>query len=1326
MSTTVTENIDELFDLVRKSNGVISTHEPHHLVDKPEAVEEKYRRHARTHVSLGDTGDFENDILTKVTEKDSPTRGYLYGKYGYGKTSTSVSIWNTLSNNNIIAVPPFKLKSFTSIMRATHGWMQYELSNEAPDYKDDLEEIHETYLQKELQAVAKEGETEHDLDADRLAEFLQDANYNPTLNANTLIEFFKDCTDIALEAGFDGLVIIADELQIYFNSADNEKHAESRLRQLVGGLESGPKMRSEFGLFMSMPESTKSMLDSRAEDILNRLQMDNLVLNLQNIYGRQFPTELWDRFAEQFGFEAKKNDVITEHALIAFGEVCSRNDLSNGPRTVMDLFRIAITKCQNQGEAFTAFDLAEAFYHSEVRYTGSATKIETAIGDALAHAAVDTGDKEKFIKLCAVFPVEGIPEAVVEEYGLADARTALSKKLHGEVIKVVAEGYALTDVTKTENIDPIRELIRDFWRDYGVGHAAASEATDALANKLINGEFLEAQRGTLDGWTNGGNDLNSLDHTVFRDQFEGTYDTRFPKRKMSVAVSDANSKDQIIDEHGSLGEDFGDPDLALNFVLHWDQGGEDVPDQFIRAESDREYTFVLNGRQSFDTLPPGLDFLRDAMDPKAVTPFLMLALVNHLNNPTIDLDAQQQSNIESFKQSLLTQSLKALFDEELINNAPFDLRRTGKRSVVGVFTNAMESLHPDYSTVITSTQYRDLMEDYRDFLGSLETTSQRRGKNTVLEETPEGENSGEGKQQMARRFGLRGTSSFDNRLKTHYHDLVSIVDERADQYELCVKLHPFEQEILNRLEDGDDETLSMQQVERLAQEDGYRDEEVDVLVKILLKRGLVEKTDQGELILDETDVTIADVEEALETCRDYIDTISRLDEDRVPEGASDEVAALSGKLEQTNPEDGEKLEALKIEAESLIERLEDVGELLYDHYRSNCRELKRQAERARRSLIPNHLADEVTGGVQFVGGLNDARTNLMAEYQNLRGDLSSLIDNLERVQEEQDDATLESAVELHDQHESTRQRLDDIQSEAEDLEIYANELKRWRTFTNKVGNVKQDIKDYSRTFDETIEEDEEIDEIIGEIRERLADSPLEALTNREAFDQRVEHTKESYEQHRDRHRSLFNEKQDQLNNILDEATDGKATKLRVQFDVKAPSESKRRLVEDFRDAYRSQVLKQSEENLDSAITEVEYAQIVDVDAATDTDPGIVEEQIEQARSKLRDLHGQISRFEYADIGDGTDLATAGADLLSTAIELHDTARDFRAQSEPESEAVQDLLRRVENNRGAEFKELLMEYHENGEPIDVDELLDRMEQLFKLNQIDIRIKQRRGR
>lgn len=763
-------------------------------------------------------------------------------------------------------------------------------------------------------------------------------------------------------------------------------------------------------------------------------------------------------------------------------------------------------------------------------------------------------------------------------------------------------------------------------------------------------------------------------------------------------------------------------------MLYWQKSGDDAPDQYIEAEADREYTFVLNGRQTFDELPKGLDFLRDAMDPKAVTPFLMLALAHYLDDPQADLDAQQEKEVESFQQSLLNQSLKALFDEELVSNAPFDLRRAGKRAVVGVFRNAMEDLYPDYHTVITTTQYRDMVEGYMDFLSTLDTTSQRRGLDTVVDESPEDAGQKEtGKHQIASRFGLRNTSSFENWLDNHYEHLLKIEDDDKDHYEVRAKLHPLEQELRERLESQNNEELPMQDVEELALEKGYRDEEIEVITGYMKKRGIVGMNDTGEaLVLEEAEVEIEEVEQVIEECRTHIETIERLDADRVPEGVPESIDALADNLGETNPEDGEALEALKVEAEGIRERLEEVGDLLYDHYKSACGDVKQDAKRTRRSLIPDHLDDEVTGGVEFVGGLNNARTELQAEFRELREDLTELISDLEKKQNRHDTTSLEAAAALHDQVQTARETIGEIERSAADLEDHADELKRWRTFTDKASNVKEDIRDYSRTFDESISEEDDITELIADIRERLADDPLNALTNRKGFDEQLEDIADSYQQRRNERRDLFNAKQDTLNELLHEATDRRAANLRVTFDVKQPSESRRRLVADFKEEYKSQVLDQADELLEAAHNEVEYARIVDVEAATDADPKRVAEEIEQARTTLRSLRGTIPRFTFEDISEETELDTKGADLLTTAEELRREAHGFRAQTDPDSEELQDLLERVSKKSGRDFKELLMEYHEDDKAVDVDELLERIEQLFQLNQIDITIKERRGR
>lgn len=624
---------------------------------------------------------------------------------------------------------------------------------------------------------------------------------------------------------------------------------------------------------------------------------------------------------------------------------------------------------------------------------------------------------------------------------------------------------------------------------------------------------------------------------------------------------------------------------------------------------------------------------------------------------------------------------------------------------------------PDYHTVITSTQYKDVMGDYTDFLGTLETTSQRRGSATITET----------KSEIAERFGLRQTSSFDGRIRKHYADILTVENDDADEYKVRAVLHPLEDDIIEKVESQDGDGLALTAVEDLALREGYRDEEVTVIFDFMQKRGIVGMNDERTaLVISETNVTIDDVEQTLSDCRDRIDTIASLDADRIPDNATDTLDAIEAELDDTHPEDGEKLETMQVEATHVRDRLDETSELLHAHYKSTCEDVKTNAERTHRSLIPDHLDEDVTGGVQFVGGLNDARTDLLSEFRDLKTSVSGMIEETEEVLREHDTASLENATALHAHAEAARNTLDDIEDRADDLDSYADELKRWRTFTDKAGNVKSDIRDYSRTFDESISEESRIEDFIGQVAERLAADPLDALTNLEVFEERLTDIEESYQERREERREVFDAKQETLNTLLKDATDGRAGRLRETFDVKQPDESRRRLLEDFKDEYESQVLDRVADLLGTARNEVEYASIVGVEAETDAKPERVEEEIDHAEAELRNLRGTLSRFEFSDIGEQAALSGDGSDLLSTAESLQDDARAFRAQTDPDDEAIQDLLSRVEDRRGVDFKELLMGYHDDETPIEVDELLDRIEQLFKLNQVDITIEPRRRR
>lgn len=1329
----LTDSVDEVFDLVRKSEGIISTFSANEVAEEPQTVEAEYERFADTHISLGDTDGFEDRVYESLVENEKPTKGYLYGPFGYGKTSTSVSIWKEITDNDVIAVPPFTLTSFTAIVRATHGWIRYELSNKAPGYVGELEEIKNRYINQELEAYAEKKKDDHQFqDKDQLVEMFRKMERNNDLDlsiqADTLIDFFSECTGLALKADFDGLLVLGDEFQQYFKSADNRQDAESRFRNLVFGLQAGAKVQDEFGLFISMPEQTKSTLDAHAGDVLNRLERDNLTLNLKNVYGKDFPSELWDRYAQEYRFEDRQHDVISQSALKAIGEICSREDLSNGPRTVIDIFRIAIKQYQTAGECFTVLDLADAFYEGEVRYQGSSTKIQSAIQDALDHSSVDSEKKSQFIRICAVFPEEGIPDSVVESWDLGNAKEELSKALHGEVIKVVAEGYTLIDVTATEGPDDIvQQLIRDFWRQYDTEHVNATYAMEAFANDLVCGEIFEPIRGKLRGW-GVGDGLNNYEPTLYkRSDLQGTFNTRYPKRVASLTVTDPAHEDEI-GNHDDLGNGYGTPDIAFNFVMGWESEENPVTPR-IERESEREYTFVVNGRKTFDSLPENLDFLRDAMDPNAVTPFLMLALVAYLEQDDTEMDAQEENQVEHFSDKLLGVALKSLFDEELIKNAPFELRRAGKRTVEEVFTEAIQEVYPEYHTIITSTQYEKMMDDYVDFLDALETTSKRRGSNAV-EDT---------KSEVAALFGLKRTSPFDGRISQHYSDILTVENDEKDNFVVSAELHPLEDEILDRLEQSDDEQISIQSVDELAIEQGYREEEVDVILDFLKHRGLVEEADSGAaLALLETDVSIGDVEATVAEYKELHDAITSLDADFIPEGITDELDSIESDIEDAHPDDGEKLESLQVSARHVRERLAQQIESLHQRYLSECKDVEKEANRERRRINPDHLDDPIEGSVEFVGVLDDARRELRADYQDVKQRIGEVSDDLETAVTQNDEPTIENTKQLHQKSTDARAELDELRKEVsesddgESLEDLADAVERWELFADQVANVRRKIMDFARTFEEDVDEAEKIEDFIGQVSEHFTNDWEAALQNREGFEEQLERIEESYETRRANRREVFQKKLEILKNALDEATDGSSRGLRrAQYPfIENPDEARRGLVDDFEEEYNSQVIEKAEEMLTKAYQEIEYARIVGVDAGADADPDEVGERIEHAQAKVSSLKSKLSRFVFTDIQEDnklcSELGSDGRAVLESVQELRETSGEFRRESHPDDEAVQELLERINDHRQVDFKELLMEYHDDGENVSPDELLTRMNQLFKHNQIDIQISRRRGR
>jgi hypothetical protein len=1227
-----------------------------------------------------------------------------------------VSIWHSLSDQDIIAVPPFTFTSFVDLMRATYGWMHYRLEEEAPNYTNRLDELHEQYLEQELEDYAKEkGEKFSRLDIEQLEDLLAEMEDEVGLDLNidpvTLINFFDDCTELALEAGFDGLVVLPDELQQYFKSAASRQDAEADFRDLVFDMHSGAKLSARFGFIVSMPDTTKSNLDSQAGDIIQRLQNDNLSINLQTVYGRDFPAQLWERYASEYNFTDDAEKIVPRQTLNAIGQICSRQDLSAGPRTVIDIFRIALTDYLNNEETFTPVRLAEAFYEGRVRYDQNA-KIEAAIRDGLQNSKVTTDDEETVIKICAVYPAEGLPEDIAAGFGVEETYKSLQKKLHGTLLTWVADGYTLTGVTPDDEPDDIRqELLRQFWKQYDTDDVNAEFALEAFATEVLDEEVFQTNTGKLIGWATGSG-FQPIQPNVYTVEAEGTFNARYPQRRLAVGVTDHAHRDELVNRSIDLGNTPDTADVAFDFILDYSQN----PAGHIEQLDDRHFVFTLNGQKAFENLPSGMQYLQKSMNPRDVTPFLLLSLITFIDEQDRELDASQEKTLEGLQDRLVSESISHLFDRELLENAPFELRRAGKQIIEAAFDEAMETLFPEYETLLVSTQYQGLIGDYKAFLSSLNTVSKRRGR-TPIEES---------KEDIVDRFNLRGNSAFMGRAKKQYSNLIEVEEWEGDQAVVRAKLHPLEEHVIETLE-AREETMSKQEFFDMAYERGYRSDELKLLLDIMAERGVVQTNKYDEFEIVESDLSVADVDDRLSDLQTLIDRITELDPERVSADEEEWVADKRGALTTLTDDDVEQLEVMNVEARQLESRFEDIGKDLHAKYRSAVETHRSELESKERGFIPSELSEDIQGAVRFVGNLNDIRTRLKSDYQSLRSQLTEQKSKAETALEQYDSRSLDNAEKLREVDKEIEATREEIASEEQQLRKHYDHLREWETLTSRTANIKQNIVSYSQTFDEEIDEERQIKRFISNVTEQLTNDPWEAIGNVQAYSEKLDGINQSFKEQQTRRREVFDEKKTQLKEVLQTATDRQSRGLRrAQFNIDDPEGSRQNLIEDFRSEFNDQVIEQARERLTAAEQDVVYATIIDATTDEGSSPDEIAAGIDQARAKMEELSTTISQFTFSDVGTEqmADLGDGGAAVLADATDLRNKARQFLTEREPDNEPLVDLLDEIETRREVNFKELLMDFHDEGEEVDPETLLERVNELFILNQVDIKISSRR--
>jgi len=508
-------NLEGLTALLDKS-PIIPTHKARDFLNLPADVEATYERHVRTYLPLarGAGGDdvadmvgFEQRLFRLIREAKAPV-GYVAAEYGHGKTSTGLFLWDRARASNVLAVPPFSLDRLEDLITAVAGWVRFVVERVAPGLGDEVGKVYQAYRAEGVEALARRHaarfERPYDEVLQEFRELEQQGRLQSAADGLTYVTFFEAMTKLAQQAGFHGLLVVADEVQQYIEHADVVHAAEpiGRLFDLITTVLSRTG-RLACGLILLLPNKELGLLNQQRGDLVQRIKASRLALDLTQVYGPTFAFDLWHRLAKVFRFTDIADRVIDEDALRALGEIAARTDLASGPRTVVDVLKIAAARyCAGATAPYGPLDLVRSFERGEVAFDGL-SRIQAAVRQALAHDLVrGNPERERAVRLMAAFPTSGLTLALQTREGVRNAVDDLQRLAGGELVAVRGGGFDHTGraveagVTLLalrpvhEQVSWLKSTIRDFRRAYYLGSEAVHRlAAEAFCSLLIERLF---------------------------------------------------------------------------------------------------------------------------------------------------------------------------------------------------------------------------------------------------------------------------------------------------------------------------------------------------------------------------------------------------------------------------------------------------------------------------------------------------------------------------------------------------------------------------------------------------------------------------------------------------------------------------------------------------------------------------------------------------------------------------------------------------------------------------------------------------------------------
>jgi len=805
--------MSRLFAIAAK-DPIVPTFRACALRDAPADVRDTYAWHASTYVEQPALADLRRSFVDAVLRAQTP-KACLIAPFGYGKTASVIGLWNACSQGGLLVIPPISCCSFTELAGAIYDWLAFAL----PDLAPSLAEAHDTFLVSSAESLARHDERVFGIPFDQAITAIRDKLERGYLDFDdvsiNLLAFIDQATAIAQLAGYSGLVVMIDEFQQLLGNAN--KGTLIALRQFIWGLR---VRKMSFGFVMTMDPDTERTLSDRAGDILHRIKDDGFYLDIRHIYDHTFPARLWQQYADALGLNPVERQAIDRPALEALGQLCERDDLSNGPRTVINVLQRASERWTAEEQAaYNPINLIDDLLTGRIRFDGDRGIVPALVAELLSFPYFQRSrDRAAALKLIAAFP-RGCPEHVAEQYGLGQAWRELNDDLRGEIVTETEEGLALIELRRVGRpANRLNILLRRYWMQITDQQLFAEDAIRVFRD-IVLALLFPKKVNDLNGWS-GVADVQLTSDNTYAGIIEGAVSPAFPLRRIAVSVRRPAMHEPI--------EPIDDIDVQIIFAI--DVRPDATSSVTVTPDLSRVVCTLAVGRVAEHGFHGSIAWIAHYLSPHPISPAVVLSLLRYLNHERLDtLPQRDRTRIEDTVSRLREWLLSALFPSNLFASAGIPVISTGASAFKEFLFQMFTRRWPTYQALARFPNWAAMLRDYQRALSKVAPAA-RIGQEPVIDS----------KIAIAELFGQKRHAGFDSYAR-QYGALLQIETWQGNNAAIRFAPHPMELSIADMVRRQG--ACAAQMIYLTLRQEGFAAAEAERIITLALARGLIQRED---------------------------------------------------------------------------------------------------------------------------------------------------------------------------------------------------------------------------------------------------------------------------------------------------------------------------------------------------------------------------------------------------------------------------------------------------------------------------------------------------